>query len=187
MLSSQDKEDPIAKERHMAWCVGVGGRARFCLVVASETRYGFGQEIVRELRGTVGIAARTALLGSIALRAEGLPDAIVLVLDATAIAGGAELIQRALREMPACLVLVVGNRLRKTDVSTRRASGSFDYVSDAWSPTETGARVRRALDASSDTRCADVRELLKPRVRGLIGNSPTFLKQVSKLPTIAGC
>lgn len=51
------------------------------------------------------------------------------------------------------------------------------------SPSASPAPLRHA----PVTRSIGVRALLDPHVKGLIGSSPVFLKQVSKLPTIAGC
>jgi two-component system response regulator GlrR len=169
----------------MAWFLG--GRLPFCLIAASESRYSLAREVAAVLRSTGGIVARSAVLGSVAFRTDRTPDAMVLALDAPALAEGAELIRRVQSDAPACLVLAVGERLSPEAVLTLRASGSFDYLASPCSAREIGSRLRSGLHARSDACCTDVRELLNPRVQGLIGNSPAFLKQVSKLPTIAGC
>src|SRR5262249_4912459 len=136
---------------------------------------------------TGGIVARSAVLGSLAFRTNRAPDAIVLALDASAIAAGVELIRRVHSDAATCFVLAVGERLAPEDVSTLRASGSIEYLAAPCTATEIATRIRSGLRALSTTRGPDVRELLNPRVMDLIGNSPVFLKQVSKLPTIAGC
>jgi len=169
----------------MAW--SLGGRMPFCLVAVSATRYGFAREVVAALSSSGGIVARTAVLGSLDFRADRAPDAIVLALDALAIADGAELLRRVQGDAPACFVLASGESLSPEHESALRASGSFEFLTGACTATEIASRVQSALRVLSTAHCIDVRELLNPRVMGLIGNSPAFLKQVSRLPTIAGC
>jgi two-component system response regulator GlrR len=163
------------------------GYVPFCLVAASETRCSLARDVVAALNSTGGIVARSAALGSLAFRTDRAPDAIILALDASAIADAVELIRRVQSDGRTCFVLAVGERLTPEAVSTLRASGSFEYLADPRSAEAIASRIRSGLHALSATRCTDVRELLNPRVMGLIGNSPAFLKQVSKLPTIAGC
>ncbi|MGH7619532.1 MAG: sigma-54 interaction domain-containing protein, partial [Gemmatimonadaceae bacterium] len=48
-------------------------------------------------------------------------------------------------------------------------------------------RLRRALGMISGRAPGDVREVLNPRLRDFVGSSPVFVRQVAKLPTLAGC
>lgn len=171
----------------MPWFPGLGGRMQFCLVIASDTEVDFARDVVAELGVIAGISTRTAVAGAMAFRTDRPPDAIVLPLSTASMSEGIRLIQRVQSEASACHLLVVGERLTQKDVVALRACGPLNYLAGPCAARDVAARVRSGLNGSSGASSAEERSLLTPRERGLVGNSPTFLKQLSRLPTIAGC
>lgn len=171
----------------MTWFPGFDGRMQFCLVIASGMEADFAREVAAELGDITGIAARTVVPGAMTFRTDKAPDAIVLPLISSSMPEGIQLIQRVQREAPACFLLVVGEKLTREEVAALRACGPLDYLAGPAPAKDIAARVRKGLSGSSVPGSAPARAPLDPRERGLVGNNPAFLKQLSRLPNIAGC
>jgi two-component system response regulator GlrR len=95
--------------------------------------------------------------------------------------------ERARIEAPSTSILVIGVELTQTQLLRVLAAGACDFVSAPYSETELVARALRGVGLLETKPAANVRSLLSPRASGLIGNSPAFVKQLARLPLLAGC
>jgi two-component system, NtrC family, response regulator GlrR len=93
-----------------------------------------------------------------------------------------------LRSMHALLpILAVTVDLDATTISRILANGVSDFTALPLDCQECAARIHLANDRAARLRAADVRKVLAPATREIVGMSPTFMRQLSSLPTIAGC
>ncbi len=114
-------------------------------------------------------------------------DVIVVPVDAETIPLALELLARTRLETPCISVLVVGAELDQEQISRVLTAGAYDFVAVPYSGAELVARTLRGAGLLESKPPQDIRSLLSPRASGLIGNSPAFIKQMARLPLLAGC
>ena len=165
----------------------LGARVSFCLVAASDMTLDLAGEVAAMVGIPGRVTARSVAFRSVAFRNDEPPDALVVMLDGEAFERGVDLIARMRLQGPACRALAVGEGLSADEISALRAAGVTDVFVESLSPGRIAERTRTIIGCAQDARPIDVRALLKPHIKGLIGTSPAFVKQLSKLPTIAGC
>jgi two-component system response regulator GlrR len=121
--------------------------------------------------------------------AETVPTADVLVVpvDTESMPSALDLLARIRLEAPRTSVLVVGAQLDQQEIFRVLAAGAYDFLSAPYSGAELVARTLRGLGLLESKPPQNVRSLLGPRAGGLIGNSPVFIKQIARLPLLAGC
>ena len=98
-----------------------------------------------------------------------------------------DLLTRVRLEAPRTSVLVVGAQLAQEQIFRVLMAGAYDFVSAPYLGAELIARTLRGVGLLQSKPPQNIRSLLSPRAGGLIGNSPAFLKQMSRLPLLAGC
>jgi len=120
---------------------------------------------------------------------EAIPAADVLVVpvEAATMQRMLDLLARIRLEVPGTSVLVLGVRLAQEEILRVLAAGAYDFVSTPFSGAELVARTLRGVGLLQSKIPQSIRTLLSPRAGGLIGNSPAFLKQMARLPLLAGC
>lgn len=120
---------------------------------------------------------------------EAIPRAALLVVpvDAGAMQYVVDFLARVRIETPGTLVLVIAVELGAEQISAVLAAGAFDFVSAPYSPAELVARTLRGIGLVRNTSPDALRSLLGARVNGLIGSGSTFMKQMARLPLLAGC
>ena len=94
------------------------------------------------------------------------------------------------RGLPAVPIIVILGGLYLDDVRFAQllAAGIHDFVTLPLQPSELLARLRRALGPVVACEAqAKPPAIVDPRLRHFIGSHPSFVTQVAKLPTLAGC
>jgi two-component system, NtrC family, response regulator GlrR len=85
-------------------------------------------------------------------------------------------------------VIVVSSRLSPSQLAALLDEGARDFVCDPFGDDELELRVRRACRQIASLEPAPpLPKALHPNIRGFVGSSPAFMRQVEKLPTFAGC
>ena len=115
------------------------------------------------------------------------PDVWLWVVGKTNIkAAGSELdeLQRAHGARP---VIAVTIDLSATEIMQLLGAGVSDFTTLPFDHEECEVRIQRAAAGALHFLAADVREVLSPVVRDIVGTNATFMRQLALLPTIAGC
>ena len=121
-------------------------------------------------------------------------DVIVLVTggagDFERLLGRIEAWQRSLPAVP-IIVILGGLYLDDARFASLLAAGIHDFVTLPLQPCELLARLRRALGSLNSSEACEAPQAkppgIDPRLRHFIGSHPSFVAQVAKLPTLAGC
>ena len=87
---------------------------------------------------------------------------------------------------PACSIIVVCEGLQVEQTLDLLRAGAFDFVSATYMDTELGPRVQRAAGLIGRPRLDESAAIEMARGHGLIGSSAPFVRQLAKLPVIAG-
>jgi two-component system response regulator GlrR len=147
---------------------------------------------------TATAAARTALaeqadLSLVACNEE--PDAVVVIAVGVAFTAARQRIVDLRAQWPACAVLVVCDPGGAEQMQAWLAAGASDFVAAAGTRCELLARLRRALGLRSSALpsagCFPAEAAATPHIdlqlRGFVGTAPQFVRQIARLPAIAGC
>lgn len=143
-----------------------------------------------------GAHACLASVQELELRSERLPrpgealppaDVIIMPVAAFTLQRSVDLLTRVRLEAPRTSVLVIGEALTQEQMLRVLTAGAYDFVSAPYLKAELVARTLRGVGLVQSRPPEDIRSLLSPRAGGLIGNSPAFLKQMARLPLLAGC
>jgi two-component system, NtrC family, response regulator GlrR len=120
---------------------------------------------------------------------EALPSADVIIVPVAAITmqRTVDLLARVRLEAPRTSILVIGEALTQEQILRVLTAGAYDFVSAPYLKAELVTRTLRGVGLVQSKPPEDIRSLLSPRAGGLIGNSPAFLKQMARLPLLAGC
>jgi two-component system response regulator GlrR len=148
--------------------------------------------------GELGRNARACLASvrELDLHSERLPqpgetipsaDMFVIAADAEFMPCALEFLARVRLEAPATPVLVIGAQLAQEQLIRVLIAGAYDFVSAPYAGVELIARTLRGVGLLENEPPQNIRSLLSPRASGLIGNSPAFIKQMARLPLLAGC
>jgi len=84
-------------------------------------------------------------------------------------------------------VIAITDDLEAADIDALLAAGVSDFSALPFDVAECAARIRRVSRRPPPLGPADVREVLSPATKDIVGTSPNFVRQLSCLPTIAGC
>src|SRR6267143_3219463 len=114
-------------------------------------------------------------------------DAAVFAASPTALRDLVERISQLRRERLDCAILVAGSGFDAAQIATLFSAGAHDFVGAPVSGSELWARLQRALGLLATDAAPQVLNAMSPQMRDFIGHSPAFIKQIAKLPTIAGC
>jgi two-component system response regulator GlrR len=92
------------------------------------------------------------------------------------------------RSMHALLpVLAITVDLDAASIASILAQGVSDFTALPFDCEECVARIHLMSSRAAQLRTADIRKVLSPATREIVGMSPMFMRQLSLLPTIAGC
>jgi two-component system response regulator GlrR len=139
------------------------------------------------------LSACLALIPGICFTLEdvaGVTTAWDAVIFAASDASHRELVERICRlarERPECAILVAGGGFDAAQIGSLFAAGAHDFIRAPVSAAELRARLQRALGVHELAPAPRVLDAMGPPMRDFVGRSPAFLKQIAKLPTIAGC
>jgi DNA-binding NtrC family response regulator len=87
-------------------------------------------------------------------------------------------------ECPTCAALIVSVDLDSNQIGHLLRAGACDFILLPAAPAELSLRLRRALGLPEAAPPPDPRPV-HPALRGLIGNSPVFMRQVARVPLLA--
>jgi two-component system response regulator GlrR len=120
---------------------------------------------------------------------EALPRAELLLLPAqgTMLPCVLHLLARAHLEAPGTPVMVVGADFTQEQVFDVLAAGAYDFVATPHCAAELVVRVLRGLGLLAPKRPVQPTSLDNLSAKGLIGRSPAFVRQMARLPLLAGC
>ena len=120
---------------------------------------------------------------------ESIPPADVLVVsvEAATMQSTLDFLVRVRLEAPGTSVLVLGARFAQEEILRVLAAGAYDFVSAPFLAAELVARTLRGVGLLQSRPPQSIRSLLGARADKLMGNSPAFLKQMARLPLLAGC
>jgi len=90
------------------------------------------------------------------------------------------------RVAPACSIIVLCTDLPAEQTLELLRAGAFDFVSAAYMDVELDPRVQRAAGLLAHTQMGDTAAIEMARGHDLIGSSAPFVKQLAKLPVVAG-
>jgi len=156
-----------------------------CGVISIGTSEALGRDVFEDLRDK--ISARMSVLWQPAESDRAECDLIVVPVGADNFEASASAITDLRNSIPACGIIVVCSELRSSQIAALLASGAVDFVSTPYSGHELATRVQRAAGLLPPRKPDETGTVRIAREHGLIGTSPSFLKQVSMLPVIAGC
>jgi len=88
---------------------------------------------------------------------------------------------------PARSIIVVCIDLIAENIAALLSAGAFDFVCVPYAAKELSTRIQRAAGLLPQRRLDESTAVSLARAHDLIGSSPSFVKQVSALATIAGC
>ncbi len=114
-------------------------------------------------------------------------DAAVFAASPTALRDLVERISQLRHQRPDCAILVAGSGFDAAQIAALFSAGAHDFVGAPVSGGELWARLQRALGLLVTDAAPQVLNAMSPQMRDFIGHSPAFIKQIAKLPTIAGC
>src|SRR5262245_17558215 len=156
-----------------------------CAVLASRQRESLAHEIFGQLQKHLPRQIKTIWQPAPAEQA----DCNLFVLAAGAAEHESILaeMQRLRCQRPTCGIIVVCVDSSSEQIGSLLAGGAFDFVSTPCSGRELGARVQRAAGLLPAPRPDLSAAPEAARAHGLVGTSPAFMKQLLRLPMIAGC
>jgi DNA-binding NtrC family response regulator len=111
------------------------------------------------------------------------PHAIVLVATRSGLPVLLDRVSQLRRDRPACVILVTGAAFDAEQLTALLKAGADDFVHVPARADEFAVRLRRALSLAPPPQ---LRDAFKASMRDFIGRSPVFVRQVAKLPMIAG-
>jgi len=114
-------------------------------------------------------------------------DVFVVLVDAQSMECALDFLTRVRVENPSASVLVIGTQLAQEHIFTLLTAGAYDFVSTPYSQVELHARVLRGAGLLESISPQDARALPRLRAGGLIGHCPVFVRQLARLPLLAGC
>jgi len=117
---------------------------------------------------------------------QGNCDLLVLPVQADTLSLAKAEIERLRKISPACSIIVLCAGLPAEQTLELLRAGAFDFVSAAYMDVELVPRVQRAAGLLARTRMDDTAAIEMARSHDLIGSSAPFVKQVVKLPIVAG-
>ena len=88
-------------------------------------------------------------------------------------------------EAPGTSVIVIGAMTAQSEIRRILAAGAFDFVSAPFLEAELVARTLRGAGILQNKPLQNSSSL--PPVGGLLGNSPSFVKQMARLPLLGSC
>jgi DNA-binding NtrC family response regulator len=153
--------------------------ATVCLHAAAET--------VASLDASLAALPALACAGTGAADPATPPDVIVIAAAPAAVCELVAQISHLRRERPDCAILVAGDGFHGAQIAAVFSAGAHDFVATPVAGGELWARLQRALGLLVTETAPRVLDAMSPHMREFIGHSPAFLKQIAKLPTIAGC
>jgi DNA-binding NtrC family response regulator len=113
-------------------------------------------------------------------------DLFIPVLLGSECAAAASLLGAVARLRPGCCVLPLVLDADEEQTDALLAAGAADFDRLPVNPAALGVRIRRALGVAPVVAPEQVRGMLSPRLKDLVGSSPGFLKPLAMLPTLAG-
>jgi two-component system, NtrC family, response regulator GlrR len=114
-------------------------------------------------------------------------DLVILMLGRVPFESALAVCESARARMPSCPVLVVEAQPELPALTSLLSVGAFDFVVASNSDEELVTRIRRAVGLIPLACNTPERALPDPRLHNLVGTSPAFLRQIARLPPIAGC
>ena len=116
-------------------------------------------------------------------------DLLVPVVDADSLADTTASIAAWRAQHRPCAVIPVAQGLSQPQLLSLMAAGAIDFVTTPLDEPALLARLRRAVGAMPiiPSPTLQLSQAQSPALRELVGSSPAFVKQLSMLPTIAGC
>lgn len=88
---------------------------------------------------------------------------------------------------PACSIIVICGGVQPEQIVDLLRAGAFDFVSAPYMKEELSPRLRRAAGLLAGPRMDEAAAIEVARGHDLIGSSACFVKQLVKLPVVAGC
>ena len=113
-------------------------------------------------------------------------DAVVFATSVDAYPALLERVKAARRDRRSSAILIAGERFDAEQLLALLEAGADDFVSAPFAPDELAARLRRALGLVA-RNAVERRSPSNARLRNFIGENPAFLKQVHRIPMVAGC
>lgn len=156
-----------------------------CIVAAAESHDALG----RELCDTIAAGAAeqfTVELRTLPLRGADC-DLLVPVVDGDNVAEIAADVAAWRTQHRECSVVPLTIGLSQGQLIELLLAGAFDFATVPYNGNDILARLRRAVGAIPAPPPLQLRQVLSPALRELVGSSPAFVKQLAMLPTIAGC
>jgi two-component system, NtrC family, response regulator GlrR len=87
----------------------------------------------------------------------------------------------------ACPIIAVTVDLEAHQIMELLRAGASDFAALPFDSRECTVRIHRVLGSHRPMNAPGWRAVLGPGIRDIIGSSPAFVRQLSALPTIAGC
>ena len=112
-------------------------------------------------------------------------DAVVFAASRSAMPALVEHVRELSRSRAGCASLVAGQRFGGEDVAALLDAGASDFVHAPVCPDELAARLRRCMGLGKQV--PSEAKQVSPCLRGFIGHSPAFIRQVARLPKLASC
>jgi two-component system, NtrC family, response regulator GlrR len=116
-------------------------------------------------------------------------DVLIPIVDKSYCSCIVDDIRRTHKTHPACSVIPVVLSLSQEQISSLLQAGSCDFTASPLDSEALIVRVRRALGLMplrTDNEVRDVRDMMSPKLKELVGSSPAFMRPLSMLPMIAG-
>ena len=114
-------------------------------------------------------------------------DLIVVAVAAERLVDDLALVSALRTHAPGCPLVAAFDRLDAAQIDGLLAAGVCDFVSTASPAAEIIARIRRAAGALHSVQVQGLGAATSSRIKDFVGTSPAFLRQVAKVPTLAGC
>jgi len=121
------------------------------------------------------------------LSACGGHDLLLPVIDAASFDTALGWLARAATALPCTVMLALVHGLSQAQLTALLGDRVHDFLSLPLRDAELPVRLARALGLGQARGGPDLRPLLQPQLRDLLGASAVFTRQVAKLPTFAGC
>jgi two-component system response regulator GlrR len=115
------------------------------------------------------------------------PDLLVVHAAREELSELFEVLDRLRASAPGCITLVFADDLTQQDIASLFGAGIHDFASASAPLPELLARTQRAVDHLDPGSAEEIRSLVHPKVKGIVGSSPVFLRELAKLPVLAGC
>lgn len=113
-------------------------------------------------------------------------DILIPIVDASSCVDIADGIRRLHGSSRCCSVLPLTVSLSQEKISALLQAGACDFITAPLDEDAFVPRVKRILGLLPQKEEQDVRGLLSPKLKDMIGNSPAFRRSLAMLPAIAG-